>query len=167
MIINLGERQPAIGSGAFVAPSADIIGAVTLGERSSVWYNAVLRGDVEPIVIGRETNIQDGCVLHGSHERARVTVGDRVTIGHMAVIHGCKIGNGALIGIGSVVMDLAEIGEHCLVGAGSLITEREVFEPESLIFGRPAKRIRKLRADEIEKLEKSADNYLHYISWYQ
>lgn len=157
---------PQIGEDVFIADGARIIADVKIGDRSSIWYNTTLRGDVMPITIGKETNIQDGSVLHGTYGKAACTVGDRVTIGHSVILHGCKIGNSTLIGMGSIVMDGAEIPDHCVVGAGSLVTESKVFEPYSLIVGRPAVFKRKLNQAEIDFLEQSADNYLLYKSWY-
>jgi carbonic anhydrase/acetyltransferase-like protein (isoleucine patch superfamily) len=150
----------------WVAPTATIIGSVEIGEKSSIWFNTVIRGDVFPMKIGRETNIQDSCVLHGTYKKCGVILGDRVTIGHQVVLHGCEVKDGSLIGMGAIIMDRAVIGKHCLVGAGSLVTEDAVFEEGSLILGRPAKVKRKLTAEELKHLEASADHYLLYTSWY-
>ena len=160
-------RSPHLEEQVFIAPSADVIGDVHIGEKSSVWFNVTIRGDVMPIRIGRESNIQDNSVLHGSLDYAACSIGDRVTIGHSVILHGCKIGNGCLIGMGSVIMDKAEIGEHCLVAAGSLITEGKVFPARSMIVGRPATVKRTLSEEEVQMLEKSADNYLMYKGWYE
>lgn len=157
---------PKIAKDVFIAENAVIIGDVEIGEGSSVWYNVVLRGDVMPIRIGKNTNIQDGTVVHGTYEECGTTIGDRVTIGHMVMLHGCTISDAALIGMGATVMDRAEIGQHCLVGAGSLVTEGKKFMPQSLIVGRPAAVKRSLREEEIQQLEESAEHYLMYKSWY-
>ncbi len=158
---------PQIEEEVFVADGAQIIGDVRIGHGSSVWFNTTLRGDVMPIHIGKETNIQDGSVLHGTYGKFACEVGDRVTIGHTVVLHGCKIGNTCLIGMGSIVMDGAEIGERSVVGAGSLVTEGKKFPPGSLIVGRPAVLKRPLNEDELKFLEQSADNYLLYKTWYK
>lgn len=139
--------SPKIAATAFIAENAAIIGQVEVGEKSSIWYNVTLRGDVMPIVIGRETNIQDGSVVHGTMGKASCTIGDRVTIGHLVMLHGCSIENSCLIGMGSVVMDGAVVGERSLVAAGSLITEGKKFPPRSMIMGRPAKLIRELTTE--------------------
>lgn len=157
---------PQLGFDVFVADGAKIIGDVHIGERCSIWYNTTLRGDVMPIKIGRETNIQDGSTLHGTFGKHACTIGERVTIGHNVVLHGCEIGNTTLIGMGSIVMDGARVPDHCVVGAGSLVTEGKSFEPYSLIVGRPAVFKRKLNEDEIKFLDQSADNYLLYKTWY-
>lgn len=161
---------PEIASSCFVAENAVVIGDVKIAEKSSIWYNVVIRGDVAPIRVGREVNIQDGAVVHGTYEKEGenygVTLEDRVTIGHLVMLHGCHIGKASLIGMGSIVMDDVHVGEHCLVGAGSLLTEGSKFPPRSLIVGRPAKVKRELSAEEVEMLERSADNYLLYKTWY-
>lgn len=160
-------KTPKIGEDVFVAEGAQIIGDVHIGDRSSVWFNTTLRGDVMPIVIGAETNIQDGSVLHGTYGKYGCEIGDRVTIGHSVILHGCKIGTRCLIGMGSILMDGAEIGEFSVVGAGSLVTEGKKFPPRSLIVGRPAAVKRPLNDDELKFLEQSADNYLLYKTWYK
>ncbi len=158
--------SPKLGEEVFVAEGSQIIGDVQLGDKSSIWFNATLRGDVMPIVIGSETNIQDGSVLHGTYGKYACIVGNRVTIGHNVILHGCKVGTGSLVGMGSIVMDGAEIGEYSVVGAGSLVTEGKKFPPKSLIVGRPAVFKRVLNDEELSFLEQSADNYLQYKSWY-
>lgn len=160
-------HTPEIPASVYVADNARIIGDVKVGDRSSIWYNATLRGDVMPIRIGREVNIQDGSVLHGTFGKHACTLEDRVTVGHLVVLHGCHIGPETLIGMGSLVMDGAVIGARCLVGAGSLVTEGAVFSPESLILGRPARVVRPLTGDELTALSRSADNYLLYKTWYE
>lgn len=158
---------PQIQEDVFLAEGAKVIGHVTIGQGSSVWFNTTLRGDVMPITIGRESNIQDGSVLHGTFGKFACEVGDRVTIGHTVTLHGCKIGNTCLIGMGSIIMDGAEIGERSVVGAGSLVTEGKKFPPGSLIVGRPAVLKRPLNEEELKFLEQSADNYLLYKTWYK
>lgn len=158
---------PEHGRECFIAPNAFVIGDVKMGDRCSVWYGVTIRGDVMPIRIGNEVNIQDGSVLHGTYGECGCELADRVTVGHQVTLHGCKIGRETLIGMGSTVMDKAEIGENCLIGAGSLVTEGTRIPARSLVFGRPAKVVRPLREEEIETLRKSADNYLLYKTWYQ
>jgi len=165
----LGVRGfiPEIPEDVFVAPNSAIIGNVKIQSGSSIWFNVTLRGDVNEIRIGKQVNIQDGSVVHGTYEEHGTFIEDRVTVGHLVMLHGCTIKTGSLIGMGSTIMDGAVIGEHCLVGAGSLVTEGAQFPARSLIMGRPAKVKRELTAEEVEKLEQSADNYLHYTSWYK
>lgn len=166
-IMSVRGFTPKISEGTWLAPSCHVIGDVEIGERSSVWFQVTIRGDVMPIRIGREVNIQDGSVLHGTYGKFGCTLEDRVTIGHLVTLHGCRIGRQSLIGMGATVMDGAEVGENCLVGAGSLVTEGTKIPAGHLALGRPAKVIRPLRAEEIESLSHSADNYLLYKTWYE
>lgn len=167
VIRSVRRFTPQIGSKTFVAENAAIIGDVQIGDNCSIWYNVSLRGDVMPIRIGNETNIQDGSVIHGTFEECGTTLHERVTVGHLVMLHGCEIHRGCLIGMGSVIMDKAIIGEYSLVGAGSLVTEGSQFPPRSLILGRPAKVKRPLTDAEVADLSQSADNYLLYKSWYE
>jgi carbonic anhydrase/acetyltransferase-like protein (isoleucine patch superfamily) len=159
-------KTPQIAGNCFVAPSAEIVGDVVLGVRSSAWFNVTIRGDVMPIRIGEQSNIQDGCTLHGTYNKCGVTIGDRVTVGHNVILHGCEIGDECLIGMGSVIMDQAKIPAGCIVGAGSLVTEGSSFSEGDLILGRPAKAVRKLKDTEAQFLKQSADNYIEYMKWY-
>ncbi len=167
MIQPLRGHTPSIGNGSFVAPTATIIGDVKIGNNCTIWYNTVIRGDVHAIRIGNETNIQDACILHATYQKCGLEIGNRVSVGHNVILHGCHIGDGSLIGMGSIIMDEAEIPRHCLVGAGSLVTENSKFEEGSLILGRPARAVRKLNEKELKSLEQSADNYLFYKTWYE
>ncbi|MCS6838971.1 MAG: gamma carbonic anhydrase family protein [Bdellovibrionaceae bacterium] len=160
-------HTPCIAPSAFVAENATIVGNVIIGEQSSIWYHAVLRGDVNRITIGDRSNIQDGCIVHGTYQTHETVVGNHVTVGHGAILHGCFIGSGCLIGMGSIVMDGVELGEYCLVAAGSLLTEGKKFPSKTLIVGRPASVKRFLTNDEIEMLHQSSQNYLMYMQWYQ
>ena len=159
--------KPTVGKDVFVAPSADIIGDVRIGDGCSIWYQAVIRGDVMPITIGDETNIQDGSVLHGTYNKAELKIGKRVTVGHKVVLHGCQIGDLCLIGMGAIIMDNAKIPPRCIVGAGALVTENSEFEEGQLIIGSPARAKRPLTEKELAFLDKSADNYLNYKQWYR
>lgn len=154
----LGKR-PQLGHEAFVAPGARVIGDVRLGDEASVWYNAVLRGDTEPIRIGSGSNIQDGSVVHAD-PGFPTSVGRGVTVGHSCILHGCQIGDETLIGMGSIILNGARIGSNCLIGAGSLITEGKEFPDGSLIFGRPAKVVRPLEPQELEQIRRSAAVYM-------
>jgi len=160
MIYQLGDRQPRLeGDGHFIAPSASVIGDVTLKQGASIWFNAVLRGDNDLIEIGVNSNIQDGAVLH-TDPGIELIVGDNVTVGHQVMLHGCTIGNNSLIGIGSTLLNRSSIGNNCIVGAHSLITERKKFPDGVLILGSPAKVIRELEAAELEFLKYAADVYV-------
>jgi carbonic anhydrase/acetyltransferase-like protein (isoleucine patch superfamily) len=157
-IYELGDDRPTIPDSAWVAPSADLIGKIELGENASVWFGAVLRGDNEPMRIGRNSNVQDNSTLHSDIGQP-LTIGDNVTVGHEVVLHGCTIGDNSLIGMHSCVLNGARIGRNCLVGAGSLVTEGKEFPDGWLIVGRPAKAVRALTEEQIAGLQKSADGY--------
>jgi carbonic anhydrase/acetyltransferase-like protein (isoleucine patch superfamily) len=165
-IYNLGERRAQIAADAYVAPSATLIGRVVLESQSSVWFGATLRGDNEPIVVGPRSNVQDGAVLH-TDPGCPLHLGCDVTVGHQAMLHGCSVGDGALIGIQAVVLNGAIIGEHCLVGAGAMVTERKVFAPGMLILGAPARAIRALDEAEIAKMVAGAAVYVHRAAEYR
>lgn len=150
---------PQVHPETFVADDATVIGAVTLEQGVSVWPQAVLRGDNEPIHIGQHSNVQEGAVLHADPGFA-LTVGQRVTIGHQAMLHGCTIGDGALIGIQAVVLNGAVIGKNCLVGAGAIVTEGKVFPDNSLILGAPAKVVRELTPEAIAGMQRNAAEYV-------
>lgn len=166
-ILSVRGFTPKLGSDCFVAPSAYIIGDVEAGPGCSFWYNVTIRGDVMPIRIGKEVNIQDGSVLHGTQNKVGVNIGDRTTVGHGVILHGTTVGSQCLIGMGSLLMDGSEISSGSVVGAGSLVTEGSKFPSGVLILGRPAKIIRELKSHEIAFLSQSADNYLMYKTWYK
>lgn len=160
MIYRLGDLSPElVGDGHFIAPNATVIGNVRLLPGASVWFNAVLRGDNEPIEIGTGSNIQDSCVLH-TDPGYPLTVGAGVTVGHRVTLHGCAIGDNSLVGMGSTILNGATIGANCLVGAGSLVTADKSFADGSLILGAPARVARKLTAQEIAGITESARQYV-------
>ena len=158
-IYKLGDYAPTIHESAFVADTATIVGKVTLEENASVWFGAAIRGDNEPITIGVGSNVQEGAVLHTDPGRP-LKIGRNVTVGHQAMLHGCTIGDGSLVGIQSVVLNGAVIGRNCLVGAGSVVTENKTFPERSLILGAPARVARQLTDEEVAGLEKSAESYV-------
>ena len=167
MIIELSEGHPQIASDCFLAPSADLIGDVKLGSQSSVWFRAVIRGDVMPIRIGKRTNIQDGCIVHGTYQKCGAVLGDEVSVGHGVILHGCNVSDRVLVGMGAMVMDQAKIASDSIVAAGSLVTEGKEFPPGVLIVGRPARVKRELDSTERSFLKRSADNYVRYSQWYK
>lgn len=158
---------PIIADRVFLHPSCQVIGDVTLGDDSSVWCNTVLRGDVNRIEIGRGTNVQDLTMGHVSHktedkpEGSPLIIGDYVTIGHSVILHGCRIGNECLIGMGSIILDDVVIPDHVMVGAGSLVSQGKTLERGMLYLGRPAKAVRALTEEELKYLRYSADHYIH------
>ena len=154
---------PSVHPTAFVAGGAWLIGEVELAEEASVWYNAVLRGDINAIRVGRRTNIQDGCVLHVT-KRLPVEIGDEVTVGHMAMVHGCRIGRGSLIGMNAVVLDNAAVGEGSIVAAGAVVKENFIVPAGTLAAGVPARVVRELTGDERKAILQSAANYVAYAA---
>jgi len=158
-IYSLGAHTPRIHETAWVAKSAKVIGRVEMAEGSSVWFGAIVRGDVEDIRIGRNTNIQDNSVLHAD-TGIPLQIGAGITVGHLAMLHGCTVGDGALIGIRAVVLNGAKIGRNCIVGAGSVVTEGKSFPDGTLIVGTPAKIMRELTAEEIAELQHGAAHYV-------
>lgn len=158
MIQALKGHHPKIAKTSFIAPGAHVIGMVELDEVVSIWYNTVLRADADVIKIGKETNIQDLSVLH-EDEGYPLIIGERVTVGHKCILHGCTIGDGALIGMGTTVLNGAKIGECALIGAGALVPAGKVIPPRTLAMGVPAKVVRDLTPEEIEDFQKLADTY--------
>jgi gamma-carbonic anhydrase len=166
MIHPFKGTKPEIDASALVVDSAQIIGDVKIGEESSVWFNAVIRGDVNYIRVGKRTNIQDGCVLHVARKTLPLEIGDEVTVGHNVTLHACTIGSQCLIGMGATVMDGSEVGEQSIVGAGSLVTPNTKIPPKSLVLGSPAKVKRELTEEEIRGIRESAANYVGDIETY-
>lgn len=152
--------KPKLGVDVFIEESSQVVGDVTIGDKSSVWFNAVVRGDVNVIRIGARTNIQDNSVLHVSRDTFSLTVGDDVTVGHNVTLHGCVVEDACLIGMGSIILDGAVIGTESLVGAGALVKQGMVVPPRSLVVGFPAKVVRELTEEEIKGLYASATHYI-------
>ena len=165
MILPYHDKKPQIGEHVYVAEGAQIIGDTTIGEYSSVWFNCVLRGDIDSINIGRRTNIQDLSVIHANPGQPTI-IEDDVSVGHSCVLHGCLIRQGSLIGMGSIILNDSEIGEYSIVGAGSLVPERKKYPPNSLILGSPAKVVRELSSEEIASLKDIADRYMERAQEY-
>jgi len=166
MVFSYKGVLPKIAGSVFIAPSADIIGDVNIGDHSSVWFHVTIRGDVHFIKIGSKTNIQDNSLLHVTNGKFPLTIGSGVTIGHHVVLHGCAIGNNVLIGMGAILLDGVEIGSDSIVAAGSLIREGQSFPRGVLIAGLPGKTKRKLTAAEITKNREYAQNYVNYKNNY-
>lgn len=158
MIINLNGSEPKLHPSVFVAPGAHIIGQVSIGEHSSVWFNSVLRGDEGPITIGKRCNIQDNCTLH-LYEGFPLLLEDEVSVGHNAILHGCHIKKGALVGMGSTVLDGVEIGEETLIGANSFVPSGKKIPPRTLVLGSPAKVVRELTDKDLEMLRMTVQIY--------
>ncbi len=167
MLVPFNGVRPTIAPTAYVQQSAQIIGDVVIGAQASVWFNVVVRGDVHHIRIGERTNIQDNSTLHVASGRWPTLVGAGVTVGHAVILHGCRVADRCLIGMGAIVMDGADIGEGCLVGAGTLVAPGTTIPAGHLAIGRPAKVARPVRPEELEWIERSAVNYVEYAASYR
>ena len=162
MIRSFLDQHPQYDDSNYIADTAVVIGDVTLGEGASIWHHCTLRGDVNWIRVGPETNVQDNTVVHVTHGTAPTDIGARVTIGHGAIIHGCTIEDEVLVGMGATVLDHATIGEHSIVGAQALVTKNTEVPPRSLVLGQPATVVRELTDEEVEGIQDGAENYLRY-----
>ena len=165
-LYELDGKSPQLAPGAWVAPSAEVIGTVELGENASVWFGTVIRGDTERIVIGNNTNIQDVSVLHADFGEPLI-IGDNVSVGHCVMLHGCTVGDGSLIGIQAVILNRAKIGKNCVVGAGSVVTEGKEFPDNSLIIGSPARVVKTLDADAVKRFAEIGPHYVENAERYR
>ncbi|MCR8867728.1 gamma carbonic anhydrase family protein [Bacillus sp. AFS026049] len=159
MIIPYNNKKPSIDETVFVAPGAHLIGDVSIGKDSTIWFNAVLRGDEDSITIGEKCSIQDNSTIH-LFEGCPVVIEDEVTVGHNVILHGCKIGKRSIIGMGSTILDNVEIGEECIVGANTLISSGKIIPPRSLVIGSPGKVVRRLNDKDLELIQLSIDTYV-------
>ncbi|MBF0361662.1 MAG: gamma carbonic anhydrase family protein [Oligoflexia bacterium] len=167
LIKSIRGIHPKWGSDCYFSENATIIGDVVMGDNCSVWFNAVIRGDVDSIRIGNKTNVQDGTIIHCTHLNAKTIIGNNVTIGHNVVIHGCTIGDNVLIGMGAIIMDNALINSNSVIAAGSVVLENTIVESETIYAGVPAKKIKKMNKDQLHNLVSMANNYLEYTKWYK
>ena len=167
LILPVQGKLPQIGPDCFLADNATVVGDVTLGRECTVWFNAVIRGDVNSICIGDKTNVQDGAVLHCTYQKAATTIGSRVSIGHKAIVHGCTVEDDVLIGMGAIVMDHAVVGAGCIIAAGAVVLENTRCEPGYLYAGVPARRIKPVSEEQRANLLRTADNYVLYASWFR
>jgi len=160
--------EPKIGNNCFLAENATIVGDVTIGDDCSIWFNTVVRGDVNSIRIGNKANIQDGAVLHCLYEKSVIEIGNNVSIGHNVIIHGARIHDNVIVGMGAIIMDHAVIGENSIIAAGALVLDSTIVEPGSIYAGVPAKRIKSIDPKQSrEMIERIANNYLMYAKWYE
>lgn len=167
VILPVLDKNPSWGTDCFIAPNATIVGDVTMGNNCSVWFNAVIRGDVNSITIGNDSNIQDGAVIHATYQKASTTIGNRVSVGHNAIVHGCILKDHVLVGMGAIVMDDAVVEEYCIIAAGSVVLERTRCESGYLYAGVPAKKIKPITDEQRALLNKLPDNYIMYSDWFR
>lgn len=159
---------PVFGANCFIAPNATVVGDVITGDDCSIWFNAVIRGDVNSIRIGNKVNIQDGAVIHCTYQKTGTTIGNNVSIGHNAIVHGCTVEDNVLIGMGAIVMDNARIGTDSIIAAGAVVLENTDVEPGSIYAGVPAKKVKSVSRELIEgEIHRIANNYLTYSSWFK
>lgn len=167
LILPVKEVFPRIPDSCYLAGNATVVGDVVMGENCSVWFTAVIRGDVNSITIGDATNIQDGAVIHCTYERAATKIGNNVSIGHRAIVHGCTVHDNSLIGMGAIVMDHAVVEKDCIIAAGAVVLENTICKSGSIYAGIPAKKVKKLSDEQIANLKRTAQNYVMYSSWFE
>ena len=160
--------HPVFGTNCFLAENATVVGEVIMGNDCSVWFNTVIRGDVNSITIGNKVNVQDGAVIHCTYQKAKTVIGNNVSIGHNAIVHGCTLEDNVLIGMGAIVMDNAVIEKNSLIAAGAVVLENTVVESGSIYAGVPAKKVKSLSAEHFKQMiERIADNYVMYAKWFE
>ena len=167
LILPVNEKKPAIGQSCFVAPNATIVGDVVMGNECSVWFNAVIRGDVNYIKMGNKVNVQDGAVIHCTYEKNATNIGSNVSIGHNAIVHGCTVHDNVLIGMGAIVMDRCIVKSNSIIAAGAVVLEGTVVEEGSIYAGVPAKKVKDISSDKISgEIDRIANKYTKYASWF-
>jgi carbonic anhydrase/acetyltransferase-like protein (isoleucine patch superfamily) len=167
LIVPVHGIKPVWGKDCFIAPNATIAGDVVMGDACSIWFNAVLRGDVNSIRMGDKVNVQDGAVIHCTYQRTRAIIGNQVSIGHNAIVHGCTLHDNVLIGMGSIVMDNAVVHSNTIIAAGAVVLEGTVCEAGSIYAGIPAKKVKSISPDKVEgEINRIANNYIRYAQWF-
>ena len=167
LILPVEENEPKWGKECFIAPNATIVGDVIMGDACSVWFNAVVRGDVNSIRLGNKVNVQDGAVIHCTFKRSKTIIGDNVSIGHNAIVHGCTVHDNVLIGMGAIVMDNAIVHSNTIIAAGAVVLEETVCEAGAIYAGVPAKKVKVISQEKVEgEINRIANNYLNYSKWF-
>ncbi len=168
IIFPVNGAHPAFGENCFIAPNATIVGDVIMGDQCSVWFNAVIRGDVNSITMGNKVNVQDGAVIHCTFEKTKTVIKNNVSIGHNAIVHGCTIEDNVLIGMGAILMDNVVVGSNSIIAAGAVVLENTIIESGSIYAGIPAKKIKDISQDLISgEINRIAENYIKYSSWFK
>ena len=168
LIIPVRDKTPQLGSNCFVAPNATLIGDIEMGEDCSIWFNAVVRGDVNFIKMGNKVNIQDGACIHCTFEKCGTTIGNSVSIGHHAIVHGCTLQDHVLVGMGAIIMDKAVVHSNTIIAAGAVVLENTICEPNSIYAGVPAKKVKSISPELTEgEINRIANNYVRYAAWYK
>lgn len=167
IILPVLDKHPQFGANCFIAPNATVVGDVIMGYECSIWFNAVVRGDVNYIKMGNKVNVQDGAVIHCTYQKNATNIGNNVSIGHNAIVHGCTVYDNVLVGMGSIIMDRCEIHSHSIVAAGAVLVEGTIVEEGSIYAGVPAKKVKDISKELIEgEINRIADNYVKYSSWF-
>mgnify|MGYP001206610057 CR=1 FL=1 len=167
LIKSVRGYTPQFGENCFLADNATVVGEVVMGDNCTVWFNAVVRGDVHSITIGNNTNIQDGAVIHCTYQKAKTTIGDNVSIAHNAIVHGCTVGNNVLVGMGAIVMDNVVVGDNSVIAAGAVVLAGTVIESGSIYAGMPAKKVKDITEEMKAVIERTAKNYPMYAEWFR
>ncbi len=168
IILPVKGKLPSMGEDCFIAPNATIVGDVIMGNQCSVWFNAVIRGDVNSIRIGNKVNVQDGAIIHCTYEKTKTIIGNNVSIGHNAIVHGCVIDDHVLVGMGAIIMDNARVGSNSIIAAGAVILENTIVEPGCIYAGVPAKKVKDISQELISgEINRIAENYIMYSSWFK
>jgi carbonic anhydrase/acetyltransferase-like protein (isoleucine patch superfamily) len=168
LIIEVKGIKPVMGRNCYLAPNATIVGDVIMGDDCSVWFNTVIRGDVNSIRMGNKVNVQDGAIIHCTYLKASTIIGNNVSIGHNAIVHGCVIDDNVLVGMGAIVMDNAKVGSNSIIAAGAVVLENAIVEPGSIYAGVPAKKVKNIPEEKISgEINRIADNYLVYAGWFK
>lgn len=166
-ILSVLGKHPQFGSNCFIAPNATVVGDVVMGDDCSVWFNAIIRGDVHYIKIGNKVNVQDGAVIHCTYQKNPVNIGSNVSIGHSAIVHGCMVHNDVLIGMGAIVMDRCVVHSNSIIAAGAVVLEDTIVQAGCIYAGVPAKKVKELTKDMVHaEIERIANNYIKYASWF-
>lgn len=168
LILPVNGKQPVFGDNIYLAENCTVVGDVTTGADCSVWFNAVVRGDVHFIKMGNKVNVQDGAIIHCTYQKAPTTIGNNVSIGHRAIVHGCTVHDNVLIGMGAIVMDHAVIGQNSIIAAGAIVLENTIVEPGSIYAGIPAKKVKDVDPEKFKTLiERIGNNYVMYAGWFK
>ena len=168
LILPVKNIYPTIGENCYLAPNATIVGDAVMGNDCSVWFNAVIRGDVNSIRMGNKVNVQDGAVIHCTYEKTKVFIGNNVSIGHNAIVHGCSIADNVLVGMGSILMDNVQVGSNTIIAAGAVVLENTIVESGCIYAGVPAKKVKDISQELISgEIDRIANNYLMYSSWFK
>ena len=168
LILPVHGVLPRFGNNCYIAPNATIVGDVIAGDDCSIWFNAVVRGDVNSIRMGNKVNVQDGAIIHATFQKTKALIGNHVSIGHNAIVHGCTVHDDVLIGMGAIIMDHAVVGSHSIIAAGAVVLERTIIEPGCIYAGIPAKKVKEVSAEQVSsEINRIANNYVRYASWFK